>query len=110
VVQAAYSGVPSELAGCMELVTGTGTICAAAAEVTIFNDEVCPSGLSKMDLIRYCLLDLEVYECSVRVTEKINFLESRPAATASFSGLKKLHREVAMDNRMTKSRGKQAAK
>lgn len=75
VVQAVYSGVPSELAGCMELVTGTGTTCAAAAEVTIFNAEVRLSDLSKMDLIRYCLLALEVYESSVRVTEKINFLE-----------------------------------
>lgn len=44
-------------------------------EVPMFKAELRLSDLARMDLIRYCLLALEVYESSVSPKENTNFFE-----------------------------------
>jgi len=52
-----------------------GSSCVAVSETPMFKAEVRLTDLSKMELIRYCLLALEVNESSVSPTENANFFE-----------------------------------
>jgi hypothetical protein len=52
-----------------------GSSCVAVSETPMFKGEVRLTDLSKMELIRYCLLALEVNESSVSPTENANFFE-----------------------------------
>jgi len=63
----------------------------AVSETPMFKAEVRLTDLSKMELIRYCLLALEVNESSVSPTENANFFEItawRGKPVVNFSGFK----------------------
>lgn len=57
------------------MVGRAGAGCVILADSARFNAECRLSDLSRICLTRYCLFDLKLNESSVRLTEKVNFLE-----------------------------------